>query len=220
LPDAAREATWWTLVESLDVFVRLLHPVMPFVTEALWASLPHAVDDPELAIVAPWPVPSARDSAAEADVDAILDLVTRIRNARVEAGVPAAAWLDARLAAPGAANDVVRELLPQIEKLARIKATLLDASVSMIAAPGALSVVAGRLEAALEPHADPEIRAREHERLARELVHVSARLASAQARLADPAFVGKAPVAIVDGARRSLADLEAQATSLREKLAG
>ncbi len=41
LPDDVREATWWTLVEVLDTYLRLLHPVMPFVTEALWAAIPH-----------------------------------------------------------------------------------------------------------------------------------------------------------------------------------
>ena len=39
--DATREATWWTLVDALDTYLRLLHPVMPFVTEALWSALPH-----------------------------------------------------------------------------------------------------------------------------------------------------------------------------------
>src|SRR5688500_4606934 len=42
LSDTEREATWWTLVEAIDTYLRLLHPVMPFVTEALWAVLPHA----------------------------------------------------------------------------------------------------------------------------------------------------------------------------------
>jgi valyl-tRNA synthetase len=218
LPAAAREATWWTLVESLDVFVRLLHPVMPFVTEALWSSLPRAAGDPELVIVAAWPSPAVRDQRAEADVDAILDLVRRIRNARVEAGVPAAAWLYATIAAPGDANPLVAELLPQIERLARVRATLLDAATVRVDASGSLSVVAGRLQAALEPHSDPAVAAREQERLARELELVEGRLAGARARLADPAFTSRAPAAIVEGANRSAADLEAQAASLREKL--
>ena len=47
LEPAAREATWWTLVEVLDTYLRLLHPVMPFVTEALWAAIPHRATDPE-----------------------------------------------------------------------------------------------------------------------------------------------------------------------------
>ena len=41
LPDADREATWWALVEALDTYLRLLHPVMPFITERLWQALPH-----------------------------------------------------------------------------------------------------------------------------------------------------------------------------------
>ena len=41
LAPEVREATWWTLVEVLDTYLRLLHPVMPFVTEALWETLPH-----------------------------------------------------------------------------------------------------------------------------------------------------------------------------------
>jgi valyl-tRNA synthetase len=191
---------------------------MPFVTEALWSALPRAAGDPELVIVAAWPSPAKRDSSAEADFEGVLDLVRRIRNARVEAGVPAGAWLDARIAAPGDANPLVAELLPQIERLARVRATLLGAGIAKVDAPGALSVVAGRLQAALDPHADPAVEARERERLTRELEVVEGRLAAARARIADPAFTGKAPPAIVEGARRSAADLETQAASLREKL--
>ena len=61
-----REATWWTLVEVLDTYLRLLHPVMPFVTEALWATLPHRATDPGLLIVARWPGVGERDPAASA----------------------------------------------------------------------------------------------------------------------------------------------------------
>ena len=65
LDAAAREATWWTLVEVLDTYLRLLHPVMPFVTEALWATLPHRATDPDLLIVARWPGVGERDLEAE-----------------------------------------------------------------------------------------------------------------------------------------------------------
>ena len=219
LPAAAREATWWTLVEALDAFVRLLHPVMPFVTEALWASLPHAEDDPDLLIVARWPVPAQRDRAAEAGVGAVLDLITRIRNARKAAGIPPADWLDAQVAAPGASNALLVDLSPQVERLARVKVRVLSPDIAKAGTPGALSVVAGGLEASLVPRRDPDVGARERERLARELEQAEQRLASARARIADPAFVARAPAAIVDGARRSEAELAAQVASLREKLA-
>ncbi|MGZ9231103.1 MAG: valine--tRNA ligase, partial [Candidatus Limnocylindrales bacterium] len=61
LAPEAREAIWWTLVEVLDTYLRLLHPVMPFVTEALWQNLPHRAADPDLLIVAQWPAPRDRD---------------------------------------------------------------------------------------------------------------------------------------------------------------
>ncbi len=64
LPGEVREATWWTLVEALDTYLRLLHPVMPFVTEALWAAIPHRAGDPELLIVARWPGAGERDDGA------------------------------------------------------------------------------------------------------------------------------------------------------------
>jgi valyl-tRNA synthetase len=222
LPEATREATWWTLVEALDTYLRLLHPVMPYITETLWAELPHAADDPELLIVASWPdaglLAAQRDPAVERNVGQVLDLVRGIRNARAEARIQPGAWLDAQLAAPGDANQVVTELRPAIERLARVKATVLAAEVAALGAEGKLAVVAGRLEASLVPHADPEVVARERDRLERELAQVEGRLASVRARLADPAFTGRAPAAVVDGARRSEANLAAQAASLREKL--
>jgi valyl-tRNA synthetase len=52
LSAAEREATWWTLVDALDTYLRLLHPVMPFITERLWAAIPHRATDPDLLIVA------------------------------------------------------------------------------------------------------------------------------------------------------------------------
>ena len=58
---AEREATWWALVEALDTYLRLLHPVMPFITETLWEALPHRATDPGLLIVARWPGVGERD---------------------------------------------------------------------------------------------------------------------------------------------------------------
>ncbi|TME13276.1 MAG: valine--tRNA ligase [Chloroflexi bacterium] len=222
LPAVNREATWWTLVEALDTYLRLLHPVMPYITEELWSVLPHAADDPELLIVASWPqsarVGGLRDAGVERNVGRVLDLIRGIRNARAEARIQPAAWLDAQLAAPGDVNAAVRELRPAIERLARVKATVLPADVASLGAQGKLSVVAGGLEASLFPHADPETVDRERHRLERELAQVETRLESARARLADPAFTGRAPAAVVDGTRRGESNLAAQAASLREKL--
>ena len=104
----AREATWWTLVEVLDTYLRLLHPVMPFVTEALWAALPHRASDPDLLIVARWPGVGKVDALAERDVAVLIDLVGEIRNARASAKLPAADWLETLVLRAGLARSDLR----------------------------------------------------------------------------------------------------------------
>ena len=124
LEPAVREATWWTLVEALDVDLRLLHPFLPFVTEAIWSAMPHAADDPALLIVADWPGPEVadrRDQAAEAEVDLLIELVRGIRNARSEARVEPAAWLPVDLVAEPRVAAAIEALRPAIERLARAR---------------------------------------------------------------------------------------------------
>ncbi|HTK46141.1 MAG TPA: class I tRNA ligase family protein, partial [Patescibacteria group bacterium] len=222
LPAPTREATWWTLVEALDTYLRLLHPVMPYITEELWAALPHGADDPDLLIVARWPgaseLASIRDSATERDVGEVLDLIRGIRNARAEAGIAPAAWLDAQLAAPGAANQLIRELRPAIERLARVKSTVLPADVASLGQHGTLTVVAGRLEASLVPHADPDTIDRERARLEKELAEAQAALESSRVRLADSAFLERAPAHVVEGARVRAAELAERVSRLSASL--
>jgi valyl-tRNA synthetase len=223
LPDAEREATWWTLVESLDTFVRLLHPVMPYVTETLWAALPHASDDPELVIVARWPAPRAGDPEADATVGDVLDLIRGIRNARAEAGVEPGAWLPATVSAPDATTAGVGALAPIIERLARLRPlTVADtggpALDRLVPAAGSLAVVSGRLQAAIERPNGASSNDRDRDRLEKDLAQTEEHLAAARARLADPRFTERAPAHIVAGARESEAELAAQAASLREKL--
>ena len=63
---------------------RLLHPFMPFVTEALWQELPHAG---ESVMIASWPGVESAEQACRNDFGALIDIVRAIRNARTEAGV-------------------------------------------------------------------------------------------------------------------------------------
>ena len=106
LSDDVREATWWTLVEALDTYLRLLHPVMPFVTEALWAAIPHRASDPDLLIVARWPAHGQRDLAAEAEVGALIGLVGDLRNARATAKLRRRLACDSGLRAPEPRPDL------------------------------------------------------------------------------------------------------------------
>ena len=149
-----REATWWTLVEVLDTYLRLLHPVMPFVTEALWAALPHRATDPELLIVARWPGVGERDADAEAEVGALIDLVTEIRNARASAKLPAADWLETLVYVPLELGHTFEALRPAIERLARarpLRRELTPEALEAATTAGDLTIIVagGELEAAV-----------------------------------------------------------------------
>jgi len=221
-PAAEREATWWTLVEALDTYLRLLHPVMPFLTEAIWDQLPRGADDPELLIVAQWPAAGRVDDAADAETGGLLDLVRAVRNARAEARVEPGAWLPVDVAAPAAVAPTFDALRPALERLARARPLVRVADSGILHADprGGLAVVAGDLEAVVRPLAvEAGTAHRDRARLEKELADTEAQLASARARLADERFTSKAPPAVVDGARAREAELADRAARLRARLA-
>ena len=236
-PDAAREATWWVLVEALDTYLRLLHPIMPFVTEALWDSIPHDADDPDLLIVARWPAAAAHapahDAALEADVGQVLELIRAVRNARAAAGVAASARLPLTLAVPAPLEPIVDAFRPAIARLARAEpldvtravrpdggdtTAAADAPPAAPAGSRTLSVVAGQLEGTITVAAGAEAGAAdagERARIEKELAQAESALAAARTRLADPTFLAKAPPNIVEGARAREAELAARIERLR-----
>jgi len=223
LSPAEREATWWTLVDVLDTYLRLLHPIMPFITEAIWERLPHQAGDPELLIVAEWPAvgAQAQDLAAESEVAALIDLVRAVRNARAEARIEPAAWLPVDVFVPDALGATFVALKPAIERLARAKPLERSASIASIRqrVEGGLSVIAGDIEAVVRPAAKDEAQEeRDRARLERELDEAQGLLAAARARLANEAFTSKAPPAVVEGARARAAELEELVARLAERL--
>jgi valyl-tRNA synthetase len=224
LPDAVREATWWTLVEALDTYLRLLHPVMPFVTETIWGELPRADDDPELLIVADWPIAGARDEAIETLVEAVLDLVRAVRNARAEARLEPGVWLPIDVSAPAALGPTLESLAPAVARLARARPLRLHAdraAMHAAAGDGGLSVVAADLEAVVgraTAARDGDVAALERARLRKELAHAEGLLAANRAQLANEAFTARAPQAVVEAVRVRQEELVGQAARLADRL--
>ena len=224
LSPAEREATWWTLVEALDTYLRLLHPIMPFITEAIWRRLPHTAGDPDLLIVADWPALGAAEagSARDVEVSALIELVRAVRNARAEARVEPAAWLPLEVFVPESLGQTFEALRPAIERLARARPLGRVANLEAIrrGAEGGLSVIAGEIEAVVRPAARDEAQEeRDRSRLERELAEAESLLAVARARLANEAFTAKAPPAVVQGARARATELEELVARLAQRLA-
>jgi valyl-tRNA synthetase len=214
------------LVDALDTYLRLLHPVMPFVTEAIWGALPHRAGEPDLLMVADWPAGGTRDEALDAAIGEVIDTIVAIRNARAQAELPAGAWLETHVAPPADASATFEALAPAIGRLARARPLVLHASAADLARPaGALEIVlpAGDIEATVLPsatgdQAGDEAGVRDRARLEKELGEAEGHLAAAEARLANRAFTEKAPPAVVDGARTRAAELGEQVARLRERL--
>ncbi len=211
-----RLATWQVLAWVLDRYLRLLHPVMPFITEDIWQRLPHRRDDADLLIVADWPDASAERAlvpdaeAVERPVRDLLDIVRGIRNARAEAGIDPGTWLEGRLFLGDAeARAAFDELAPAVAQLARARLTPV-ADREGLEAGEALSVVIERHEVRLT-RGSADL-ARERARLERELEDARRQLASAEARLANRDFVTRAPARVV-------ADAQARLETLRERVA-
>ncbi len=215
-----RAATWQVLAWVLDRYLRMLHPVMPHITEEIWGRLPHRPDDGELLITAAWPVDeglvSAADEAQAAAVADIIELVSQMRNARADAGIEPATWLDAELHFEQADRTAAFEAIADVvAKLARVRPTLGPAEQTTEES-AVLVVVSAGAEARLSVSAQD--RERDRVRLEKELNETEQLLAATSAKLANAAFVDKAPAAVVDGVRARQTELQNLATRIREHL--
>lgn len=117
----AADVTRRVLGEVLDVVLRLLHPVAPFVTETLWKALTGG----ESLVVATWPTLAERlgvvtDAAAEAEVEALQKLVTEVRRFRAEQGLKPGQKVAARLSGLDAAGSALGGHEAEVRSLARL----------------------------------------------------------------------------------------------------
>jgi valyl-tRNA synthetase len=213
--DADRAATWLAAAEGLATLSRLLHPLMPFVTEELWHALgeaePRATNGEPLLAVAAWPAGGERDPEAEAAFDDLATLVRGVRNLRTDAGSPAGSWIPLVVEPAGSAAEVALGLgVPYLETLARVRPIHVGAGGERpaLVAASPLGVAWLGVDASAERAVG--------ERRAAQLADLDANIERLQALLANDAFVGKAPAAVVARERQRLADLLAE----RAQLAG
>jgi valyl-tRNA synthetase len=212
--EAERHLTWQAAAQGLATILRLLHPLMPFVTEEIWGALgeaaPEVTAGEPLLITASWPASRGRDARAEAAFAGVSTLVRGVRNLRTEAGTPAGQWVPLVVEPPDdAAVDALREATPYLEGLARVRP--IDRAdggerPALVAASPLGAAWLGVDAAAADASA-----ARRDARLA-ELDENIERL---RVLLANDAFVRNAPAAVVARERTRLADLQAERAQLQ-----
>jgi valyl-tRNA synthetase len=224
--DRARERTAQILRAALDRALRLLHPYMPFVTEEVWQHLYADVPEelrPALAlIVAPWPAADAaqEDAAAEEDFALLQEIVTRIRDAKKEAGVEPAKRVQVILVA-GARAPLLKQQTALIEQLARTEPPRVERKLA--AKPEqAMALVAGSVEVYL-PLAGLLDVERELARLDAEIADARKLIERSEQKLGNEQFVAHARPDVVQKERDTLVTAQATVATLearRRELAG
>jgi valyl-tRNA synthetase len=206
--DAARAAA--TLTYALDVTLRLLHPVMPFVTEELGRALTGV----ETLTLGPWPAERAGDldPRAEAAMADLQEAIVALRRFRAEHRVPLSSR--PRLVVVPARDDqgeLFRAEADSVRRLARLEAV--EVAEAAPAVPTAKLLAGGaELYLPLEGLLDLD---EERARLDRELATLGAERARAEAKLANRDFLEKAPPPVVARARERLAEVDQALAKVR-----
>ncbi|MGB0749846.1 MAG: valine--tRNA ligase [Magnetospiraceae bacterium] len=202
-----RATTAWALGEIL----KLLHPMMPFITAELYEELGYGSDHD--LIIAPWPGDDDAliDADANAEMDWVVRLITQTRSVRNEMNVPAGAKIPLMLANPDATAS---ERLARHQEIILRLARLSDAKVLEGPVPkGSVQDVIDEATLIL-PIADVIDIAQEKARLEKEIAKLDGEITKHDKKLGNEKFLAKAPEAVVETER----ERRAEAVQAKEKL--
>ena len=216
--EAQQRATRRTLIRTLEAILRLAHPIIPFITEALWQKVaPVAgLEGPSVSIAQyPEAQPEKIDEAAMAHVARLKSLVDACRTLRGEMNVSPAARLPLFTVGDSAFLRSAAPVLQALAKLSEVK-VFDDEAAWQTAAQAAPVAVVG--EARLCLHMEVDVVA-ERARLAKEIARIDGEITKASAKLGNEAFVAKAPVTVIEQEQKRVADFGATLERLRGQLA-
>ena len=221
---ASRTEARTRVLSVLEQALRLLHPFMPYITEELWQRLPgdkqlhpaYAGAEPTVMLTA-YPEGKAEliDEAAEAEMQAIIDLISRVRNIRSEMNIRPAERVTVLIASPD--NNLRRVFWAAREQISCLVRASEVSIQEHLEAPraSARAVLTGGTELAvpLEGLIDFE---QERRRLQREQEKLQAEAAKLEAQLGNPNFVSRAPAERVNEVRARIADIAQQSSQLQQ----
>ncbi len=222
--NAGETAPKTILAHCLDVLLRLLHPLCPFITEAIWAKLNEvapvrgAGDEPaeEMLVGGQWPCADAAgvNVKAEQQFATLQEIVRQVRNARMQHGVKPGKKIDAIVET----SEQSAELLAANVDLLRSAAHLADVKIAtetVSAPPGAASVVAGDIRVCILGIVD---RQAELARLEKQAETLRKGIGGIEGKLSNENFLKKAPPDVVNKERERLRTLHAELKTVEKSL--
>jgi valyl-tRNA synthetase len=216
-PDGAeKEEVMGAAQHVLGVILRLLHPVMPFITEELWTHLGYGGE--ASLITTPWPEAVAVRDAAEArvELDGVVRLISEVRAVRAEVNVPPS--ITTKLLVQGAAPETLARANRWIDAIRRL-ARVTEIEVLDGAPPkGVVQSVLGEATLLL-PLADVIDLGAERARLAKDRVKAEGEVAKVNAKLGNAEFIAKAKEEVIAENRERLANAQAEIARLDAAMA-
>ena len=204
------------LVHVLDQSLRLLHPIMPFVTEEIWGNLPHQGDS---LVVAQYPTVEAKwiDETATTGMETLKELIRSVRNIRAEVNTPLSKKITLLIHTSDAEIDqFLKENINYIERFCNPEELVI---ANQIDAPElAMSAILTGATIYL-PLADLINIDEEIERLTKELAKWTQEVKRVQGKLANERFVANAPAAVVEEEREKEKDYLEKQKSTSDRIA-
>jgi valyl-tRNA synthetase len=215
---AAAASTRHTLLVVLESVLRALHPVIPFITEEVWASVAPMLGLSEGSLMQrPWPRADeiVADDAATAEIEWFKNVLSGVRKIRSEMNIPPGKTIPLLLA-DGDAGDRARvtKFAAQISFLARTEAPQWVEAGSE--EPAAAAAVVGTLRV-LIPLAGLIDLGAEKTRLAKEIARIEVEIRKCEGKLGNASFVANAPAEVVAQERQRIADWNTTLGALREQ---
>jgi valyl-tRNA synthetase len=208
---ARRFVTQGVLATTLETTLRLLHPIMPFVTEEIWHKLPRHSSLPDSLMITVYPRENPRfaDPAAEAEMGLVQEVTVAIRSLRSTYNVPPSWSVPVEVrAADAGKREILSRTTSLIENAARVTITLMESGGHI--PQSAKQVLGGADVEVVVPLAGLVDIEAEKKRIEKEIGKAEKEIAAVERRLGNQEFVARAPAEVVDEVRTRLADEQAR----------
>lgn len=211
----AKKTAQYVGVTVLEKILRLLHPVMPFITEEIWQQLPGSG---ESIMTTSWPEvdEDVIDDEIEGKMNLIMDVIKAVRNIRNEMKVNPGKRIKGILNSPEEKIAILEEGFNYIKDLARIKELTVTVDLTEKPEKSSTAIVGGvEVILPLEGMVDLD---KEIKRLEKELEEVEFEINRARGKLANEGFVNKAPEHLVEKEREKLKEYKNKKEKLKERI--
>ncbi len=221
-----RDETRTRIVTILESALRMLHPLMPYLTEELWGKLPNVSSDLHNAayknakatiMLADFPAGDEKliDERAENEMQTVINLISKVRNIRAEMNIKPSDKPAIHIAANAEMQTIFKSNEAQILKLARAESLVLAETLDVPKASAKAVIVNAEIAVPLEGLIDFE---KEIARLESQVSKLEKENEGLEKQLSNRNFIERAPTEKVDGIKERVAEIESQTTTLKQNL--